>query len=445
MAEICVMGLGYVGLPTASLLATAGFDVLGVDVNPVVVESLNKGRTIFKEAGLSTMVAAACHSGNLVAALEPAPSDTFIICVPTPISDEKKADLSLVEQASRAIGPLLRHGNLVILESTSPIGTTRNVVGEVIREHGFEPGMDVHVCYCPERVLPGNTVAELVNNDRVIGGMSPDCAKRAVEIYQRFAQGELTLTNDLTAEMVKLAENTYRDVNIALANVFARVAEDAGIDVWEAISYANHHPRVDVLSPGPGVGGHCIPVDPWFLVESFPAHAELLAKARQINDGQGERMLERMMESGDLVSGDKVAILGAAYKADIDDPRESPAAHLSAAAKAKGLEVAVHDPLVEPGDWHGLMISNDLDDCLGGATAAVLVTNHKEYRSLSAKNFGDRMKGRLIYDSRKWLNHAALRRAGFKVFEVGRSLDQTQADVEVGMGTAGESNVDSGT
>ncbi|MEX2672252.1 MAG: nucleotide sugar dehydrogenase, partial [Phycisphaeraceae bacterium] len=277
-----------------------------------------------------------------------------------------------------------------------------------------------HVCYCPERVLPGNTVAELVNNDRVIGGITPECAQRAAEIYARFSQGKMALTDDRTAEMVKLMENTYRDVNIALANLFGRVAEDVGINAWEAIEYANRHPRVNVLSPGPGVGGHCIPVDPWFLAESFPDHAGLLLQARQINDSQPARVLERLFAVGPLNKGDKIAILGAAYKADIDDPRESPTAHLVEAAEQQGLTVSVHDPLVAAGKWGGMEIINDLDAALEGAAAVVLMTNHKAYRSLSARNLSAKMVGTLVADTRNWLNHAALRRSGFTVLEVGK-------------------------
>jgi UDP-N-acetyl-D-mannosaminuronic acid dehydrogenase len=268
-------------------------------------------------------------------------------------------------------------------------------------------------------VLPGNTVNELMNNDRVIGGYSPQSAERAREMYERFCHGKITLTDDRTAEMCKLMENTYRDVNIALANTFARIAEDAGINVWQAIEFANLHPRVNILKPGPGVGGHCIPVDPWYLVQAYPEHTGLLRQARQLNDSQAGRLLDLLLATGRLNAGDKLAILGAAYKADIDDPRESPAGLLVEAARREGIRTAVHDPLVRAGVHHGLEVSNDLPGCLGGATAAALLVEHKVYRALSARFFSDHMVGRLLGDARNWLNHASLRRAGFTVVLLG--------------------------
>ena len=419
MAEVCVIGLGYVGLPTASLLANAGFQVLGVDADNSVVEGLRSGKTRLDEAGLATLVSAAFRSGNLTAAMQPEPSDTFIICVPTPVTADHHVELSMVEAAAKAIAAVVKPGNLIILESTSPIGTTRGTVGGVLKRAGFEPGRDVHLCYCPERVLPGNTVAELVNNDRIIGGFTPACAQHAQDIYARFCQGKLSLTDDRTAEMCKLMENTYRDANIAVANVFARIAEDAGVNVWEAIELSNLHPRVKILKPGPGVGGHCIPVDPWFLVEAYPQHTALLRASRELNDGQAGRILQRMQETGLLKSGDKLAILGAAYKADIDDPRESPAALLAHAAAAAKITVSVHDPLVRAGVHHGVAVSNNLEECLSGAAAAALLTEHKYYRSLSSKVFAQHMSGKLICDTRNWLNRKSMTLAGFTVLLLG--------------------------
>ena len=421
MAEICVLGLGYVGLPTASLLANAGFQVLGVDIDADIVSRLNTGQTRLEEAGLSTLVSAAVRSGNLVAATKLEASNAFIICVPTPITKKKGVDLRAVESAARAIGTVIKKGDLVILESTSPVGTTRDVVGKILSDSGLKPGLDFSLCYCPERVLPGNTVNELIGNDRIIGGVTPQSAQAAAVIYERFSHGKLSLTDDRTAEMCKLMENTCRDVNIALANVFARIAEDSGVNVWEAIALANLHPRVKILNPGPGVGGHCIPVDPCFLIESFPRHTSLLRAARETNDSQAHRILERMWLTTKLKQGDKLCILGAAYKADIDDPRESPSALLAKDAEKNGLIVSVHDPMVSPGKHHGLMISNDLAACLNGAAGAVLMTEHKPYRSLSAKFFAEHMSGRLIADTRNWLNHKSLRQAGFTVVVVGVS------------------------
>jgi UDP-N-acetyl-D-mannosaminuronic acid dehydrogenase len=419
MPDICVLGLGYVGLPTASLLANAGFKVLGVDIDAAVVEGLRSGKTRLEEAGLATLVSAACNSGNLKAALKPEAADTFIICVPTPVSSEHHVDLRMVEQAAKSIQPLLKKGNLVILESTSPLGTTRKVVGTMIEKAGFRPGTNIHLCYCPERVLPGNTVAELVNNDRIIGGFTPACAERAQGIYSRFCQGAIRRTDDRTAELCKLMENTSRDVNIALANSFARIAEDSGVNVWDAIELSNLHPRVKVLRPGPGVGGHCIPVDPWFLIEAFPEHTQLLKASRLINDGQGERLLERLLSIKALKTGDKIAILGAAYKADIDDPRESPAALLCRAAQSRSIKFAVHDPLVKGGAHDGLTISNDVEEVLKGAAVAVVLTDHKAYRALKPKVFTQCMSGRTILDARNCLDRKAYQAAGLRVLTLG--------------------------
>ncbi len=274
--------------------------------------------------------------------------------------------------------------------------------------------------------MPGNTTHELINNHRLIGGITPQSATHAQQIYERFAQGKIILTDDRTAEMCKLMENTYRDVNIALANVFARIAEDVGVNVWEAIEFANLHPRVHVLRPGPGVGGHCIPVDPWYLVEAFPEHTSLLRQARLINDTQAQRMLDQLWATGALAPGKKLAILGAAYKPDIDDPRESPAALLASAARARGLEVGVHDPLVKAGNHHGLTVTNDLPGCLRGAAAAALLCEHRAYRVLSAKFFEEHLAGKVIADARNWLNHASLRRAGFQVVLLGVAKDDGQ-------------------
>jgi UDP-N-acetyl-D-mannosaminuronic acid dehydrogenase len=434
MAEVCVFGLGYVGLPTASLLASAGLHVLGVDTDARVVENLREGRTRLGEAGLATLVSAAVHSGNLVARSRPEPSETHIICVPTPTAvvapasggapADHRVDLTAVIAVARTIAQVLRPGDMVILESTSPVGTTRDVVGRILRETGLEPGRDFDLCYCPERVLPGNTARELVGNSRIIGGFTPRAAQRAKAMYARFCDGEMIVTDDRTAELCKLMENTFRDVNVALANVFARLAEQRGIDVWKAIEFANLHPRVDILKPGPGVGGHCIPVDPWFLIEQFPHDTALLRAARETNDGQGVRMLERLWRTGRLRRGDRIALLGAAYKADIDDARESPAFTIAEAARRRGLEVLIHDPHVEPGTHHGFTVVDDLARCLDGAAAAILVTDHREYKALPPRTFLERMRGRLIGDCRNWLDQAPLRDAGFTVLCTGIGGDE---------------------
>ena len=268
--KICVLGLGYIGLPTASTFATHNLQVIGVDVNPEVVETLRGGRLHIQEPGLRNVVQEALRSGNLEIHSSPKPADAFIIAVPTPFYDDKRADMRFVISAAEAIVPFLKPGNLVVLESTSPPRTTVDLVAPILEKSGLKAGSDFLLGYSPERVLPGQILRELIENARVIGGINLKSAEAGRDLYSVFVRGEIRLTDATTAEMVKLMENTYRDVNIAISNEFAHLSDRFGIDVWEAISIANLHPRVNILSPGPGVGGHCISVDPWFLVEAAP-------------------------------------------------------------------------------------------------------------------------------------------------------------------------------
>src|SRR6266568_3637084 len=295
MNTICLLGLGYIGLPTGSIFALAGKDVIGVDPSPRVQAALRSGLASFDEPELQTLVTAAINSRRLRVQTRPEAADAFIIAVPTPLDPvTNRADLRFVRQAARDIVPLLRRGNLVILESTVPPGTTRDVLAPILAESGLVPGQDVFVAHCPERVLPGRILVELEQNDRLTGGLTPGCAERAADLYQTFVKGAIMRTDATTAEMVKVMENTFRDVNVALANEFALVAERIGVDVWEAIRLANHHPRVNVLRPGPGVGGHCIAVDPWFLVESAPEATRLIRAAREVNDAMPEHVVARL-------------------------------------------------------------------------------------------------------------------------------------------------------
>src|SRR5207244_621844 len=281
----CVLGLGYVGLPTASMLATRGFHVYGLDVDEGVVRELAGGRTHISEPDLDTLVQAAVQSGNLRCGTEPAPADVFVIAVPTPVREDRTADLDAVAAAARSVASVLKRGDLVILESTVPPGTTTGLLRHVLERSGLRAGTDFLLAHCPERVLPGNLLVELIANDRIIGGLDAASAKAAADVYRTFATGELIETDATTAELVKLMENTHRDVNIALANEFALIAERVGVDVWNAIKLAGRHPRVRFLRPGPGVGGHCIAVDPWFVVQAAPELARLIATAREVNDG----------------------------------------------------------------------------------------------------------------------------------------------------------------
>jgi UDP-N-acetyl-D-mannosaminuronic acid dehydrogenase len=414
METVCVIGLGYVGLPTASVLAANGVKVLGVDVDPRVLESLGKGEVHIEEPGLQTVVSAALNSGNLRVSKTPEPCGVFIIAVPTPILADKRADMAYVQAATESILPSLRRGCLVILESTSPPGTTREILCPILARSGLSIGDDISVAYCPERILPGHVLHELVQNDRIIGGIDRKSADRASAVYKKFVSGQLHLTDAATAEMVKLFENTSRDINIALANEFAKMAEAAGCDGHEAIRLANQHPRVNILEPGPGVGGHCIPVDPWFLAERFPSIARVVVAARQVNDGMVDHVAEKLLSLG-VSKGDKVAVLGAAYKPDIDDARESPTERLVERLQHEGIKVAVHDPLVKR--FHFPLVP--LDEALSGADALVLAVHHAAYRTLTPDLLGRQMKRKIVVDARRLFDRESFAAAGFTLATLG--------------------------
>ena len=393
LKTICVLGLGYIGLPTAAMFATNGFNVTGVDTNPQTVALLNNGEIHIQEPGLKTIVQAALLSGNLTVREQPAAADAFIIAVPTPLlaTPENKlrqstpipdADLSSVCAATRAIVPLLRPGNLIVLESTSPPGTTMKTVVPILEESDLKVGEDIYVVYCPERVLPGRILEELVKNDRIIGGINPDSAEVARRLYASFVEGQIILTDTTTAEMVKLMENTYRDVNIALANELALVAERVGIDVWQAIEMANRHPRVHIHKPGPGVGGHCIAVDPWFLVTTAPEITPLIQTARRINDGMPAHVVELVKRATAEIEKPVIACLGVTYKANVDDVRESPALTVIRLLRGAGFEVRAYDPHISRGVVCGQVDS--LEAVLIGADCLVLLTDHDEFQQLAS-------------------------------------------------------------
>lgn len=340
---VCILGLGYIGLPTATAFAEAGKKVIGVDTNPQIVKSINEGKIHIVEPQLQEAVAQAVKKGVFFATTDVQPADAFIIAVPTPIK-HNQPDLSYIQNAVLAIAPHLCHGNLVVLESTSPVGTTEQLA-EWLQQarpdlHFPTPNatqIDVHIAYCPERVLPGKVMTELFNNDRIIGGLTEKCSHQAVILYQTFAKGRCIKTNSRTAEMCKLVENSFRDVNIAFANELSIICSELNIDVWELIELANHHPRVNILQPGAGVGGHCLAVDPWFIVARSPEHARLIRTAREVNDSKPQWILEKIkvavadcaMEKNCKPSELSIACLGLAFKADIDDLRESPALHIT--------------------------------------------------------------------------------------------------------------------
>jgi len=428
MNTICLLGLGYIGLPTGSMFALAGKDVIGVDPSPRVQAALQDGQTSIDEPELQTLVAAAINSGRLRVQTRPAPADAFIIAVPTPLDPlTNRADLSYVERAAREIAPLLRRGNLVVLESTVPPGTTRDLLAPILAESGLRPGLDVFIAHCPERVLPGRILVELEQNDRLAGGLTPACAERAADLYTAFVKGQIMRTDATTAEMVKVMENTFRDVNVALANEFALIAERVGVDVWEAIRLANHHPRVNVLRPGPGVGGHCIAVDPWFLVGAASDAVRVIPSSREINDGMPRHVLGRL---NTLVAPPaRVALLGVTYKAEVDDVRESPALRVAELAVEHGYAVRLCDPHVRP-DTPGLPAPLlPIEQALRDADAVVLLVDHRAFRELDLDLAAALVSHKRILDTRNALDRAAWRARGFEIGVLGVGL-QARAHAE---------------
>lgn len=411
MKKVCVVGLGYIGLPTASVLASNGFEVLGVDVSANVVNTVNSGNIHIEEPGLHTVVRAAIGSGNLRASLTPEPSDVFFLSVPTPMSEDKKADMSYVRQATEAVVPHLVKGNLIILESTSPPGTCRDLIKPILEAAGFEVGTDIYLAHCPERVLPGRILKELIENDRVIGGYGEGCAARAEAIYGSFVEGDIFLTDVTTAEMVKVIENTFRDVNIALANEAAVLCEKLSINFSEVARLANRHPRVNIHTAGPGVGGHCISVDPWFLIEQFPEDTQLMQRARLRNDGMPAHVADGVAA---LVAGTarpKIAALGLAFKGNVDDMRESPSVTVVKLLQEKGMEVAAHDPFVKNSSIELLSI----EACFKDADCVLLLTDHSDYKYLNPLQLKKLVRTPVLFDTRNLLDHDEWRKAGFEV------------------------------
>ncbi len=416
---ICVFGLGYIGLPTASTFATHGLHVTGVDVNSRVVHTLRNGGLHIHEPGLRTLVQAALGSGNLVISEQAQPADAFIIAVPTPFYGDKQADMRAVIAAAEAIVPHLRPGNLVVLESTSPPRTTVDVVAPILARSGLNPGLDFYLAYSPERVLPGQILRELIENARVIGGVNRASAEAGRDLYEVFVRGEIILTDATTAEMVKLMENTYRDVNIAVANEFARLADRLGVDVWEAIGLANRHPRVNILRPGPGVGGHCISVDPWFLVEAASDLTPLIRAAREVNDGQPQFVVELVRRVAGQLNSCRIAALGLAYKPDVDDLRESPAIEIVRLLGEAGARVLAYEPYKPDANIPGITCVTSLQEALQDADLALLLVGHTALKDVQPAQAATLMHGRLVVDVVNAWHSEAWAKAGFQLHRLG--------------------------
>lgn len=386
---ICVIGLGYIGLPTASLLGTKGFQVHGVDVSEDVVNTINQGKIHIVEPDLDIMVRSAVNAGNLKAGLEPVEADIFIIAVPTPFKGDHEPDLSYVESATKMISPFVKPGNLVILESTSPVGTTDEVVAKILSDDGHDTDKEVHIAHCPERVLPGRILVELVENDRIVGGVNPLATKMAIEFYQSFVRGEVLSTDSRTAEMAKLTENSSRDVSIAFANELSLICDEEGINVWELISLANRHPRVNILTPGPGVGGHCIAVDPWFIVARSPKYSRLIKTARLVNDAKPQWVIEKVKNRAEKFKHPVIGCLGLAFKADVDDLRESPAVDIvRQLIKDNVGEILISEPNLEKHSEFDLITCEEL---IQRADIILLLVDHKEFKGIKRLELNEKV------------------------------------------------------
>ncbi|MNO63057.1 UDP-N-acetyl-D-glucosamine 6-dehydrogenase [compost metagenome] len=402
--KISVIGLGYIGLPTAAVFASRKKKVVGVDVNPLAVSTINQGKIHIVEPDLDMIVSAAVTSGYLRATETPEPADAFLIAVPTPFKENYEPDLSFIEAACNAIAPVLARGNLVILESTSPVGTTEQMAlwlaekrPDLTFPHTHGDISDIRIAYCPERVLPGHVLRELVQNDRVIGGLTPQCSAAAVELYKVFVEGDCIVTNARTAEMCKLTENSFRDVNIAFANELSIICDKLEISVWELIKLANRHPRVNILQPGPGVGGHCIAVDPWFIVSKTPADAKLIRTARLVNDSKPEWVLSKLKSAiGDYLQKNPnknatdvvISCYGLAFKPDIDDLRESPAMQIvkNIVAEHPGKILVVEPNISSLPESLNKAVKMTLEEALDLADIQLMLVDHSEFKNIHVDN-----------------------------------------------------------
>ncbi|WP_281406219.1 UDP-N-acetyl-D-mannosamine dehydrogenase [Aquamicrobium sp. LC103] len=400
--RISIVGLGYIGLPTAAMFASRRKTVIGVDVTPRVIDTINRGEIHIVEPALDMIVRAAVQQGYLHATSTPEPADAFLIAVPTPFKGrDHQPDLSYVECAAKTIAPMLRPGNLVVLESTSPVGATEKVAEwlagarpDLTFPHTHGEASDIRVAHCPERVLPGQVIRELVENDRVIGGMTPKCAEAAVALYRTFVQGACVVTNARTAEMCKLTENSFRDVNIAFANELSTICDEAGVDVWELISLANRHPRVNILQPGPGVGGHCIAVDPWFIASQWPREARMIRTAREVNDSKpkwivdkARREIAALADRGKPEREQTVVMLGLTFKANIDDLRGSPALEIADRLRRSfgGTMIAAEPNIGKlPPSLPGVRLA-PLDEALAVGDVFVLAVAHRQFEGIASR------------------------------------------------------------
>ncbi|MED3881424.1 nucleotide sugar dehydrogenase [Priestia megaterium] len=423
--KLCVVGLGYIGLPTAVMFANHGLYVHGVDVNEKAVELIKNKQLHIEENGLQERLESAVDNGYFTVGTKAEEADIFIIAVPSPINEDKTANLNYVREATKSIVPYVRKGNLVILESTVPPRTVEDVMLPVLKETGLELGSELFVSHSPERVIPGKVFEELVNNDRIVGGINEESSRLTVELYKTFVKGNIHVTDATTAEMVKVIENTYRDVNIAFANELAKISEKIGVNAWEAIKLANYHPRVNIHLPGPGVGGHCIAVDPWFLTELQPELAKIISLSRHTNDSMPEYTAlktKSLLDEKGIQHG-RVAVLGLAFKGNIDDMRESPSTDVLHHLEKLGVDYTAFDPHIKENKIERQ--TQSLDEAVAHADVILILTDHNEFKELLPSAVENHMRTKVIFDTKNCIQRDQWKAAGFDVVLLGDSKVST--------------------
>ncbi|GAB1809503.1 nucleotide sugar dehydrogenase [Priestia megaterium] len=423
--KLCVVGLGYIGLPTAVMFANHGLYVHGVDVNEKAVELIKNKQLHIEENGLQERLESAVDNGHFTVGTTAEEADIFIIAVPSPINEDKTANLNYVREATKSIVPYVRKGNLVILESTVPPRTVEDVMLPVLKETGLELGSELFVSHSPERVIPGKVFEELVNNDRIVGGINEESSRLTVELYKTFVKGNIHVTDATTAEMVKVIENTYRDVNIAFANELAKISEKIGVNAWEAIKLANYHPRVNIHLPGPGVGGHCIAVDPWFLTELQPELAKIISLSRHTNDSMPEYTAlktKSLLDEKGIQHG-RIAVLGLAFKGNIDDMRESPSTDVLHHLEKLGVDYTAFDPHIKENKIERQ--TQSLDEAVAHADVILILTDHNEFKELLPSAVENHMRTKVIFDTKNCIQRDQWKAAGFDVVLLGDSKVST--------------------
>ncbi|PIC85436.1 UDP-N-acetyl-D-mannosamine dehydrogenase [Sporosarcina sp. P20a] len=424
--KLCVVGLGYIGLPTAVMFANSGLQVHGVDRNERVVNLINNKQLHIEENGLQERLEKAVDAGHFQASTTPVEADVYIIAVPSPINPDNTANLKFIRAATASIVPFVKKGALVILESTVPPKTVENIMLPELRKTDLIIGEELFVSHSPERVIPGKIFEELVNNDRIVGGINAKSAEMTKDLYEVFVKGTIHLTDATTAELVKVMENTYRDVNIAFANELAKIAEGIDVDIWEAIKFANFHPRVNIHTPGPGVGGHCIAVDPWFLVELAPEKADIIKKARLTNDGMPmytAKRAQRLLQEYNIENG-KVAVLGLAFKGNVDDMRESPSTKVIDSLQQLGLDVVSFDPHIKELQ-HSTQVAT-LEEAIGTADLLLLTTDHDQFKDLNPADLQTKQPRPIMLDTKNALQADKWEQAEYRFFKLGDGKKEGQ-------------------